>query len=50
VISIPDNENLIIHFGYKPLGGDGSSNPESFAQFLQSDRAKDILTRQGYLP
>jgi hypothetical protein len=44
VINVPDKE---IHFGYVPLGG---ANPGSFAQFLQSGRAKEILRSRGTCP
>jgi hypothetical protein len=49
VIDIPDEENLVIHFGSAPLDGVPRARG-LLAEFLGAERAKEILTQQGYLP
>jgi molybdate transport system substrate-binding protein len=48
VINIPDDQNLVIDIRYAPVAGEPTDG--SFAQFLESDRADQILTEQGLLP
>lgn len=48
VINIPDDQNLVIDIRYAPVAGEPSDG--SFAQFLESDRATQILTQAGLLP
>jgi molybdate transport system substrate-binding protein len=48
VINIPDSQNLVIDVRYAPaINNDGNG---SFEAFLASDPAKQVLTRQGFLP
>jgi hypothetical protein len=48
VISIPDEQNIVIDVRYVPAMPD--ANTDSFQGFLASDPAKQILSRQGFLP
>lgn len=47
-IDVPDNENILIDYGAAVLGTGTATT--KFAKFLTSDRAKEILTQNGYLP
>jgi molybdate transport system substrate-binding protein len=48
VIDLPEDQNLIIEVGYAQLSDNESAR--AFAEFLESDPAKLILTLLGYLP
>ena len=48
VVNIPDDKNLVIDVRYAPMADDASAG--SFAEFLSTDTAKQILTQQGLLP
>jgi Bacterial extracellular solute-binding protein len=48
VVTIPDAQNVVIDIRYAPAG-DGQE-AGSFAQFLLSDPAKQVLAQQGFLP
>jgi hypothetical protein len=48
VVNIPDDKNLVIDVRYAPMADDTGAG--SFAEFLASDTAKQILTQQGLLP
>jgi molybdate transport system substrate-binding protein len=48
VVSIPDDENLVIDVRYAPVAANRST--DSFQEFLQSDAAEQVLTQQGFLP
>ena len=48
VITIPDDQNVVIDVAYAPVADDASS--DSFQGFLESDTATQILTRHGFLP
>jgi hypothetical protein len=48
VVTIPDAQNVVIDIRYVSTGdGQGAG---SYAQFLQSDPARQILAQQGFLP
>jgi ABC-type molybdate transport system substrate-binding protein len=48
VITIPDDENVVIDVAYAPAADDASR--DSFQGFLESDTATQILSRHGLLP
>jgi hypothetical protein len=48
VVTIPDAQNVVIDIRYVSTGDGQGAN--AFAQFLQSDPGKRILTLQGFLP
>lgn len=48
VISIPDDQNLIIEVAYTQLADNEATR--AFVDFLGSNRAQQLLTRQGLLP
>ena len=50
VVNIPEEQNLVIDIRYAPVGGTEGSDTDSFAEFLQSDQATQILTHDGLLP
>lgn len=48
VITIPDDQNIVIDVRYAPAAANASA--DSFQAFLASDLATQILTQQGLLP
>jgi ABC-type molybdate transport system substrate-binding protein len=48
VISIPDDQNLVLDVEYAPATADPST--DSFQGFLESDAATQILSQHGFLP
>jgi molybdate transport system substrate-binding protein len=48
VITIPDDQNVVIDVAYAPAADDASR--ESFQGFVESDTATQILSRHGLLP
>jgi hypothetical protein len=48
VVSIPDDQNLVIEVRYAPVAANASA--DSFQAFLRSDAAKQVLTQHGFLP
>ena len=48
VISIPDDQNLVIDVRYAPVAANAST--DSFQGFLQSNPARQVLSQQGLLP
>jgi Bacterial extracellular solute-binding protein len=48
VITIPDDQNVVIDIVYAPAADDASG--DSFQGFLESDTATQILSRHGLLP
>jgi molybdate transport system substrate-binding protein len=48
VITIPDDQNVVIDVAYAPAADDASG--DSFQGFLESDTATQILSRHGLLP
>ena len=50
VVNVPEEQNIVIDVRYAPVGDAEDTNSNSFAQFLQSDQAEQILTLEGFLP
>ncbi|MGH9193747.1 MAG: substrate-binding domain-containing protein [Acidimicrobiales bacterium] len=48
VVPIPDDQNIVVEIRYAPASDNPSSG--SFEAFLASDPAKQVLSRQGFLP